>query len=173
MRVRWLLIVPVLMLSACAGDEHEELRKWMEESSKDLKGKVPPLPQLKTFPVVAYDAGALPDPFKPAKLETAKAGGGGGIKPDLTRRREPLESYPLETLKMVGVLNMGGRPEAVISADKTLFRVRVGQYMGQNFGVVTKITDGDITLKELVEDTSGDWVERVTTLQLQEQEAKK
>lgn len=174
MRIGWLMLASVFLLAACGADEHAELKKWMDESAKDMKGKVPPLPQIKTFPVVAYDAGGLPDPFGAARLETAKASGaGGGIKPDMNRRREPLEAYPLENLKMVGVMNMGSRPVAIINADKTLFQVSVGHYMGQNFGVVTKITESDLTLKELVEDTNGDWVERVTTLQLQEQEAKK
>ena len=74
---------------------------------------------------------------------------------------------------MVGILQSKGRPVAIIAADKTLYQVMVGNYMGQNFGVVTKITENDVTLKELIEDTNGDWVERMSTLQLQEQEAKK
>ncbi|GAA5176426.1 type 4a pilus biogenesis lipoprotein PilP [Niveibacterium umoris] len=155
------------VLSGCGGGDHAGVRQWMEESSKDLKGRVPPLPQLQTFPVVAYDAGALIDPFRPAKIEAAK-GGGGGAKPDLNRRREPLESYPLESLRMVGILSMKGKPMAIISADKTLYQVGVGNYMGQNFGVITNVSESEITLKELIEDTNGDWVERVNTLQLQE-----
>lgn len=160
------------MLAGCGGNDHASVKQWMDESSKDLKGRVPPLPQLKTFPVVAYDAGALIDPFRPAKIEAAK-GGGGGAKPDLNRRREPLESYPLESLRMVGIMTMKGKPIAIVNADKTLYQVGVGNYMGQNFGVITNVSESAITLKELIEDTNGDWVERVNTLQLQEQEAKK
>lgn len=167
------LLAATLLLAAC-GDEHGDLKNWMADASKDLKGHIQPLPQIKMFPVIAYEAGALPDPFAPSKLQTAKTdGGGGGLKPDLNRRREPLESYPLESLKMVGALMAKGRPVAIVSASGTLFQVSTGHYMGQNFGVVTNVTENEITLKELIEDTNGDWVERVSTLQLQEQEANK
>lgn len=166
-------IVPVVMilaaLAACTSDEHSGVKQWMAESSHDLKGRVPPLPQVKTFPVVAYEAGALVDPFRSSKLEAAKAGGSGtGVRPDLNRRREPLEAFPLESLKMVGTLTMKGRPLAIINADRTLYQAGVGNYMGQNFGVITQVTESEVTLKELIEDTNGDWVERVNTLQLQE-----
>lgn len=162
----------LVLLSGCGGSEHSDIRAWMDESSKDLKGRVPPLPEIKTFPVVAYEGGALPDPFKSAKLEAAKRGG-GGVQPDLTRRREPLEAFPLESLTMVGLLQMKGKPVAIVLADRTLYQVGVGNYMGQNFGVVTEISESQITLKELIEDANGDWVERISTLQLQEQEARK
>jgi len=173
MRNSLALIALVALLAACGGDEHGDLKTWMTDSAKDLRGHVPPLPQIKVFPVIAYDAGALPDPFAAAKLETAKPGGGSGIKPDMNRRREPLEAYPLETLKMVGAMQSKGHPIALVSAAGTLFQVRTGNYLGQNFGVVTKVTESEISLKELIEDTNGDWVERVSTLQLQEQETKK
>jgi len=157
------------LLSACSGEEHSGVKQWMAESSRDLKGRVPPLPQVKTFPVVAYEAGAMVDPFRNSKLDAAKAAGGGtGVRPDLNRRREPLESFPLESLRMVGVLTMKGRPLAIINADRTLYQAGVGNYMGQNFGVITQVTESEVTLKELIEDTNGDWVERVNTLQLQE-----
>jgi type IV pilus assembly protein PilP len=168
------LIVVASLLAACGGDEHNDLKEWMADNSKDLKGRVQALPQIKTFPVVAYESGSLIDPFSSTKIAASKSGGSSnGIQPDMNRRREPLEAYSLETLKMVGILQSKGRPVAIIAADKTLYQVMVGNYMGQNFGVVTKITENDVTLKELIEDTNGDWVERMSTLQLQEQEAKK
>lgn len=165
-----------LGLGACGGEEHQDLKDWMRDSTKDFKGKVPPLPQIKAFPVVAYDAGGIVDPFKASKIEPEKkAGGGGGTKPDLERRREPLEAYPLESLKMVGTLMKGKSVNAIIQADKALHQVRVGNYMGQSYGIVTGITESEVTLKELVEDANGDWTERISSLQLQEkaQEAKK
>jgi type IV pilus assembly protein PilP len=161
-----------VLLAGCGGDEHSDLKQWMAEASQDLKGRVAPLPQIKTFPLVAYEAGALIDPFSADKIVTSKPGG-GALRPDMNRRREPLEAYPIESLRMVGALQMKGKPVAIVAADKTLYQVMVGNYMGQNFGVVTKVTENDITLKELIEDTNGDWVERMSTLQLQEQEAKK
>lgn len=168
-------LVMLAALSGCGGDEHQELKQWMADSSKELKGRIPPLPQIKTFPVVAYDAIELLDPFSAKKLDAGKGSRSNntGPKPDLNRRREPLEVFPLETLKMVGAMTLAGKPVAVVLADRTLYQASVGNYMGQNFGVVTKITESEITLKELIEDANGDWVERVSTLQLQDQEAKK
>ncbi len=165
---RWLAPFAFLLVVGCSGDEHSGVKQWMAESSRDLRGRVPPLPTIKTFPVVSYEAGSLVDPFRPSKLEAPKSGGGSGLQPDLNRRREPLEAFPLESLRMVGVLNMKGRPVAIVSADRTLYQVGVGNYMGQNFGVITQVTENEIKLKELIEDTNGDWVERVSTLQLQE-----
>ena len=166
-------LVFVLALSACGGEEHEDLKQWMKESTKDLKGKVPPLPEIRPFPVVAYEAGELTDPFNPKKLEPKQHKGGGGSQPDLNRRREPLEAYPLESLRMVGTLIQSKKVHALVQADKALHQVKVGNYLGQNFGVITKITETEVTLKELVHDSSGDWVERTSTLQLQEKGAGK
>jgi len=174
MKLRFaLLLLGSTVLAGCSGDEHSDLKQWMTEASKDLRGRVPPLPQIKTFPVVDYESGELPDPFTLVKLDTSKLASASGPKPDLNRRKEPLEAFPLETLRMVGLLDMKSKPVAIVAADKTLFQVRVGNYMGQNFGVVTKITESEITLKELVEDANGDWVERMSTLLLQDQETKK
>ncbi len=167
------LLVFVLLLAACGGDEHTDLKQWMAVNAKDLKGRVQTLPQIKTFPVVAYEAGALIDPFSPVKIVPPKAGSNSGVQPDKNRRHEPLEAFPLETLRMVGVMQAKGKPVAIVAVDKTLYQVMAGNYMGQNFGVVTKITENDIMLKELIEDSNGEWVVRTSTLQLQELEAKK
>jgi type IV pilus assembly protein PilP len=88
----------------------------------------------------------------------------------MDRRREPLESYPLESLHMVGVLMQGATIHALISVNNALHQVKVGNYMGQNFGVVTSITEHEVVLRELVEDAYGDWVERTSTLTLQERQ---
>lgn len=170
-----LSVAATLLLVGCAADEHQDLKQWMLEASKDIKGRIPPLPEIKPFPIVSYDAGDVTDPFNATKIEPdKKAGaGGGGLKPDLNRYREPLEAYPLESLKMVGVLKENGRTSAVVQADKAVHTVRVGNHMGQNFGMIVRITDTEVQLKELVQDPSNDWVERATSLQLQEQETKK
>lgn len=173
---RLALAVVACALTACGSGEHADLKQWMKESTQDLKGKIPPLPEIKPFPVIAYEADDLVDPFNPKKIEPEKkAGGGGGVQPDLNRRREPLEGYPLESLRMVGTLMKQSAVHAIIAADNTYHQVKVGNYMGQNFGVVTKISDAEVALKELVQDAAGDWTERTSTLQLQEkqQEARK
>ena len=95
------------------------------------------------------------------------------MKPDLDRRKEPLEAFPLESLKMVGVLQKDKMIHAIIQAGKAVHQVKIGNYMGQNFGIITNITESEIQLRELVQDAVGDWVERTSSLQLQEQEVKK
>lgn len=154
-------------LTACGGGEMEDLEAFMAEAGKDMQGKVEPLPQIKPYEPFSYDAFDIPDPFKPRKLSSS--GGGGGLQPDLERPKEPLESYSLETLKMVGTISRKNGIHAVISTpDKTVYHVRAGNYMGQNYGLITQITDNEITLKEIVQDSAGDWAERTSTMTLQE-----
>jgi type IV pilus assembly protein PilP len=158
-----------IFLIACSSGDHEDLRKWMSEASKDIKGRIPPLPEVRPYAPVPYDAGNLLDPFKPAKIEPEqKSGGGGGMAPDMNRPREPLEAYPLESLKYVGVIVKNKIGYAIVQSDSSLFQVKTGNYMGQNFGVITKISETEVTLRELVQDAGGDWIERVSTLMLQE-----
>ena len=154
-------------LTACGEGNKEDLQQFMDNAGKDMVGKIEPLPQIKPYEPFNYDAFDLSDPFKPRKL-SAK-GGGGGLQPDMNRPREPLEAYSLETLTMVGMVNQKGITHAVVrTPDKTIYHVRAGNYMGQNFGLITKISDAEITLKEVVQDSAGDWTERVSTLTLQE-----
>ena len=168
------LVLACVTLVACSGSENEDLRLWMNDVGRNIKGKIPPLPQVKPYEPVPYDAGALIDPFKASKLGSEqKKSGGSGVQPDLDRPREPLEAFPLESLKYVGVMTRKNDSYAFIQVDSALYQVKVGNYAGQNFGVITKISETETTLKELVQDTVGDWVERTTTLQLQAQEAKK
>ena len=154
-------------LAGCGGESYQDLRDWMNEQGKGAQGKLEPLPQIQPYEPFAYNAFDLPDPFKPRKIEPAK--GGGGLAPDLARRREPLESYPLESLTMVGTLAKNKAVYALVrTPEKDIYQVRSGNFMGQNFGVVTGITDTEIKLKELVQDSAGDWTERTSTLQLQQ-----
>ena len=119
----------------------------------------------------AYNAFDLPDPFKPRKIEPVK--GASKLAPDLTRRKEPLEAYPLESLQMVGTLQKNKTIYALVrTTDKDVYQVRAGNYVGQNFGVITGIGESEIKLKELVQDGAGDWTERSSTLQLQQADAR-
>ena len=94
------------------------------------------------------------------------------IDKELTRRKEPLEAFPLEQLKMVGTLSQAKEMYALVRADKTLYRVKKGNYMGQNFGLITDVTEGEIKLKEIVQDSAGDWAERQSVLPLLEEAGK-
>ena len=170
-----ILIAMVLAaLAGCASDEHEDLRQWMAEAAKNIKGNVPPLPQVMPYQATPYDAGNLIDPFKPGKIGVEqKAASSGGLRPDMNRPREPLEAYPLETLKYVGVMTRKNVSYALVQADGALYQVRTGNYMGQNFGVVTRVSEAEIVLKELVQDPAGAWTEKESTLLLQGQEGRK
>lgn len=160
-----------LALAACGGDEHQDLKQWMAEASQGMRGRVQPIPEIKPFPVVSYDAGDLLDPFSPSKAMPEKRASGGGIQPDFDRPREPLEAYPLESLRMVGVVSKSKTLYALIQVDNMIHQIRTGNHLGQNFGVVSSITEAQVNVKELVQDPSGqtaDWVERLAALQLQE-----
>ena len=170
---RWLALAfaACVALAGCGGESHQDLRAWMAEQGKGARGKVDPLPQIKPYEPFAYNAFDLPDPFKPRKIEPTK--GGSKLAPDLTRRREPLESYPLESLNMVGTLTRDKATYGLVrTPDKDVYQVIAGNHLGQNFGVVLGITDSEIRLKELVQDGAGDWTERTGTLQLIQAETK-
>jgi len=167
----WFILAGLGVLAGCS-DDHQDLRNWMKEEATHMHVTLPPLPKLMQFPVVNYDVADMVDPFQASRL-TPPGNNKSGPKP-VPHPPEPLEAFPLESLKMVGMMVMkDGKPMAMIQADKTIYQARAGNYLGQNFGVITKITDNDLTLKELVEDANGDWVERFSTMQLQEQETHK
>jgi type IV pilus assembly protein PilP len=133
------------------------------------------------YQAVAYDVEALIDPFKAGKIEPESknkqgAGKGGEYQPDFDARdlrNNILEKYPLESLKMIGTLNVNNRPMAVIQVEDKVKQVRVGEYVGLDFGMVTRITDKDIELRELIQDAAGDWSERNSTLHLQSKDGGK
>ena len=167
-----LSVVAGLALAGCGGESHGDLRAWMAEQGKGARGKLDPLPQMRPYEPFTYNAFDLPDPFKPRKIDPAK-GGGSKLAPDLTRRREPLEAFPLESLTMVGTLQMNKTTYALVrTPEKDLYQVRAGNHLGQNFGQITGVTDSEIRLRELVQDGAGDWTERSSTLQLLPAETK-
>jgi len=167
------LLVPIaLAVLASCSSEIDELKTFVRDSEKGLPRRIDPLPPVKPFEPFTYEGFDLPDPFKPRKLSPPKEGGGGGIAPDLNRRKEPLEAFPLEQLKMVGTLSQGKDTYAIVRADKTLYRVKKGNYMGQNFGLITDVTESEIKLKEIVQDSAGDWAERQSVLPLLEETGK-
>lgn len=180
MRRLWLMAMTSLLLAACGSEEHSDIKQWMRDATKDLRGHVRPLPEVKPFPVVSYEPGDLLDPFRSAKIEPEKkAGGGGGVKPDLDRRKEELERYPLDAIRFVGLIRDAKLLYAVVTADKRIYRVKMGNYMGQDFGMIADIQtspgldEGRLVLKELVQDPSGDWVERESVIEMLVQEEKR
>jgi type IV pilus assembly protein PilP len=179
MRAVIVTMAAAAFLAGCDGGEHRDLQRELAELTKDAKGKVDPLPEVKTFTAFNYAAFDVPDPFGPEKIKmTVNPPTGAANELDEVARKqeartkEPLEAFPLETLKMVGTLNQLKQTWALVRADQGIYRVRVGNYLGQNFGVITKVQENQIVLKELIQDGTG-WAERESTLLLQEAEAKK
>ena len=169
------LVLAALALVGCAGSEQEELQAWMTAQRQQTKPKVEPIPEPKRFTPQPYTEQAAIDPFSNQKLAqalkreaTQSAASAALIAPELNRRREPLEGYPLDAMTMVGSLAKQGQPVALLKVDNLLYQVRPGNYLGQNYGRITKIGETEVVLRELVQDASGEWVERTSTLQLQE-----
>lgn len=160
-----------LALGACGGSD-DELRQWMSDVRKDMRPVTPTISEPKTFEPFIYRDQTSIDPFDPSKVTNAlkalAAKSTSGLAPDLSRRREPLEGFPVDTITMVGTLQRPNLKYALLRADNVVYQIKVGNYIGQNFGLVTRIDENEVTLKEVVQDASGEWVERTTTLQLQE-----
>jgi type IV pilus assembly protein PilP len=173
-RVALLSIMTMVLVAGCGGQSHQDLRNWMAEQGKGVRGKLDPLPQIKPYEPFAYNDFDLPDPFKPRKIEPVKGENTSKLAPDLDRRKEPLEAYPLEGLSMVGTLEKGkARYGLVKTPERDIYQVRQGNHMGQNFGVIVGITDTEIKLKELMQDGAGDWSERSSTLNLLQNDPKR
>lgn len=162
-------LVACVLFTGCGGEQHSDLREFVKNSDTLPRGRIPPLPEVKPYQAIEYAAFDLTDPFKPRKIEPPKGSAvAGGVVPDMNRRREPLEAYPLEALKMVGVLKQKEFFGLIRTPDNNLFQVKTGNYLGQNFGRITAVADGSIKLKEIVQDSGGNWEEKEQTLLLQE-----
>ena len=190
MRRLWIALTAVA-LAGCSGDM-DELRQWMEQQRREAKPSVTPLLPPKKFLPQPYEAGAGVDPFSTQKLSVAikqeAAQPNSLLTAEINRRKEPLEAYPLDSMSMVGSLSCdkdsqiqtckellassraatGKTQYALLRVDGLLYSVRAGNYIGQNFGRITKVTETEITLREVVQDAAGEWIERTSTLQLQE-----
>lgn len=169
----WLVVGlgSLTLLGACSNPE-EELQAWMDEQKRTVRPTVKPLDAPKKFDPQAYASADGVDPYSTQKLTVAlkleARQPNSLIAAELDRRREPLEAYPLDSMTMVGSVSKLGRPYALLKVDELLYQVKVGDYMGQNYGRITSISETELTLREIVQDAAGEWVERMGTLQLQE-----
>jgi type IV pilus assembly protein PilP len=170
-----LLGVLPLLLVACGQSGQDELQDWMRQQRAQTKPHVQPIPEPKKFSPQAYTQERAIDPFSQQKLTQAlksessqSTSNAGLVAPELARRKEPLEAYPLDAMTMVGSLMKAGKPVALIRVDNLLYQVHPGNYLGQNYGRIVKVGETEIVLREIVQDASGEWVERPATLQLQE-----
>lgn len=171
MHAKTLVAVVVLAATAlggCTGGEAEDLRGWVKEERARVKPRIDPLPEIRTHESFVYTASNMTDPFAPFNLKPQQTAS-GGPRPDRNRRREPLEEFPLDALKMVGTLTRANQSWAVIVApDGTVFRAKVGDHVGQNFGRIRKISDSKIDLVELIQNPIGEWIEREASLAIVE-----
>lgn len=168
-------VIITLLMAACGEGEEQDIRDWMKEESRGLKGRVPNLPEIKALPVLAYEPGDLSAPFAPDKIFAGdiRAGRGsmvsGGPK-EINPDAQPMIKYPLESIRLVGTIQVGNELRAVVASEREPVRqVRIGDYLGQNNGRITAIepatgdSEGRIVLKEVVLD-KGVWIERDTQL---------
>jgi type IV pilus assembly protein PilP len=163
-------------LVACSSSSEDSIRQWMVEERNQTKPNVKPLEPPKQFVPEGYKNASALEPFSNQKLTQAlksdapstSAASQELIASELTRRKEPLEAYPLDSMALVGTLMRAGKPVALIKVDNLLYQVKVGDHLGQNFGEVIQITELEVTLREKAQDAVGEWVKRVATLQLQE-----
>ena len=170
-----LTALAVAALVGC-GAELDQLQQWMEQQRREVKPNVPPLLPPKKFDPQPYAAADGVEPFSTQKLTVAlkrdERVPSSLLAGELKRRKEPLEAYPLDNMNMVGSVNKQGRPFALLRVDGLLYQVKVGDYMGQNYGRVLRISDSDLVLREVVQDAAGEWIERNSTLQLLERGAR-
>jgi type IV pilus assembly protein PilP len=166
-----------LLLAGCGDSDVKEVHAWMDQVKQETRPAVKPLAEPKDFIPYAYGAKEAVDPFSPNKLlnQLAKAAetAPDPNKPDLKRPRELLENYPLDTMQMVGTLQKAGVNYALLQIDRSVYQVRAGQRIGQNFGIVTRVGDDAINIREVVQDAAGEWVERMAKLELQSKENRK
>jgi type IV pilus assembly protein PilP len=151
----------------------------MQSERNSIKPSIKPIPEPTKFVPQAYAGERLMPPFSTEKLAsvlrgspTAPAVSSALIEPELNRRKQPLEAFPLDTMSMVGSLNRDGQLVALVKVDKLLYQVRPGNYLGQNYGRVTRITETEVVTREIVQDSAGEWIERAAALQLQEDASK-
>ncbi|MRD47143.1 pilus assembly protein PilP [Caenimonas koreensis] len=164
-----------LLVSACGQSGQEELQEWMNEQRAQTKPRVQPIPEPKKFTPQAYTQESATDPFSTQKLTQAlksessqSTSNAALVAPELARRKEPLEAFPLDAMKMVGMMLRDGNPVGLVKVDNLLYQVKPGMYLGQNYGKIVKVSETEVVLREIVQDAAGEWIERPATLNLQE-----
>lgn len=170
------LVFAAAILVGCGASSEDELRGWMLEQRNMMRPRVAPIAEPKPYKPENYAETAAIDPFSKEKLTAAlkrdvaqpAAITSALIAPELARRKEALEAFPLDVMSMVGSLIQQGQPAALLRVDNLLYQVRLGSYLGMNYGKVTRITETEVVLREIVQDAVGEWIERPATLQLQE-----
>jgi type IV pilus assembly protein PilP len=163
--------VPALMaavlLAACSSAT-VDLERSVADVKKRPGGAIEPIPQMKQFEAFAYEPGGRRDPFTPMESQrTSRGFDKAGIRPDLNRNKEPLEEYPLDALRMLGIIEASGKTFALVRApDGVVHRVSVKDHLGQNYGEIVAVNEAEISLMEIIPDGFGGWMQRAATLSL-------
>ncbi len=167
-----LIVCAAAAVGAGCSSEQEELTQWMDQQRREVKPNVVAITAPKKFNPQIYLAMTSVEPFSTQKLTVAlkqeARQTNSLLASEINRRREPLEAYPLDSMTMVGSVTRTGRPYALLKVDNLLYQVKAGDYLGQNYGKITKISETDVALREIVQDAAGEWIERISALQLQE-----
>lgn len=170
---RWgIVAVVVTALTACGLSDEAEIRQWMADQRKTIHPVMQKVAEPTPFTPYSYDPHGRVDPFNPQKIlmtmtQERIRGVASGLRPDLSRRREPLEAYALDQIRMVGMMREGKDNVALLEANGTVHLAHVGNYIGQNFGRITRISETEVDLRELYQDAAGEWEERPQKLELQ------
>ena len=168
-----LLGVMVALLSGC-GEGLSDLRQYVQSVRAKPPGRIEPIPEFQPYQNFEYTSHDLRDPFKlvdfrrPELDEEALADLGSGLRPDIDRVKEPLEDFPLDTLRLKGTIDdkQGVKWGLIFAPDNTIHRVIEGNYMGQNHGRIISVSDQTIELTEIVPDGLGNYIERSTAVTL-------
>ena len=170
-----ILILAMLGLVGCGSSDQEELQQWMTAQRNSTRPKIAPLQEPTKFTPQTYIQDGSIEPFSNQKRAQAlkrdsnqATANAALIAPELSRRKEPLEAMPLDAVAMVGSMTKAGQPVALVKVDNLIYQVRVGNYLGQNYGRITAVTEANVVLREIVQDATGEWIERPATLQLLE-----
>lgn len=165
----------IMLLSSCGSADNDDLAVWMRNERNSVKPRVTPIPEPSRFQAHQYALEETSEPFTSDRLlgvplmpQSVPNEQASLMASELNRRKEPLEAFPLDAMVMVGTLQKKGQLIALLRVNNLLYQVASGQYLGQNFGKIMKINETEIVLREVVQDSSGEWIERAGSLQLQE-----
>ena len=168
LKIVLMVFVAAFGLTAC-GSDMDDLDQYINEIKAKPGGRIEPLPEITPYTVFMYsaDAEGTGSPFMPDTPQASSVS--GGTRPDRDRSREYLESFSLDTLGMVGTLNMDGTNYGLVQAsDGLIHRVTPGNYMGQNDGRITEISESEIALVEIISDGIGGYIERDAAVSLKD-----
>ena len=162
----WLSLL--VLMAGCSDLGVSDVQRWVADQRSHAKPYVKDVSEPKPYIALAYTEAAVePEPFDAERLMRVWKTGPNPLEECRNRRPQPLEAFPLDAISMVGSIHRKGKQVALVKVDKLLYQVSVGNYLGQNCGLVEQVSENQVTLREIVQD-SGDVIERKATLQLQE-----